>query len=181
MELKIKTKFVAIAVCAVLIGCGQQNDTKQGSVEPAKIAQAEPVKTHNYSLRDGFEYGYEQALSNDDINRGQVAQSIVMAKYAGTRDGKYQIYILNPAVPGSATVAECTNPCEFMKVMSFFQGKFVSVERLRVVPGILGWMILQDAINGDLEQYFGEKKGQKFSLWFDEKKGLVVTPVPEKL
>lgn len=179
--MKMKTISVTIAVCAALIGCGQQDGQKQGGAEPAKIAQAEPVKTHNYSLRDGFEYGYEQALSKDDINRGQAAQSLVMAKYAGTRDGKYQIYILNPAIPGSATVAECTNPCEFMKVMSFFQGKFVSVERLRVVPGILGWMILQDAINGDLEQYFGEKKGQKFNLWFDEKKGLIVTPVPEKL
>lgn len=176
----MKKISIAIAFCALFVGCSQSESPKQVNVEPANTIQAKPAKSHNYALRDGFEYGYEKALSADDINKGQGAPALIMAKYAGQRDGKYQIYIIDKIYNGGVTVAECSNPCEFMKIMSFYQGAFVTAERIRAAPGIIGWMILQDAINGELEPHIGEKKGRPVSFWFDEKKGLIVTPLTGK-
>lgn len=172
--------LISLAIAAMLAGCGQQEAPKQQAEEPAKVIPAKQVRTHNYALRDGYEYGYERIVSEDERSKGQAVNSLMMAKYAGQRDGKYQVYIKDSGQSNLYVVAECTNPCEFMKSMVFFQGRLVSSERMRVQPGIIGWMILEDAINGRLEQFIGEKNGRPVSFWFDEKKGLIVTPLPDK-
>lgn len=171
--------FIAAAFAVVLFGCEQQESPRAAANDPAKIAPPVPVKTHNYSLRDGYEYGYERALSNEDRNKGQATSALMMAKYAGQRDGKHQVYIKNTEVAGAVIVAECTNPCDFLKSMVFYQGNLVSSERMRVMPGLIGWMMLEDAINGELEQFVTEKNNRKATVWFDEKKGLIVTPLPD--
>lgn len=157
-----------VMLALVVVGCGEQAPPQQQPAEPAP-----PVKTHNYSLKDGYEYGYERKVSVDERNKGQAASSLMMARYAGQLDGKYQVFLKNAAAPGAYAVAECTNPCEFMKSMVFFQGRHMSTERLRVQPGVIGWMILEDAINGELEQFVGDDDGRKYTVWFDEKKGLL--------
>lgn len=171
----MKRMAFAIFLSCFLAACGQPEQPKPVSA-PAAVAPVAPVKTHNYSLRDGFEYGYERAVSPEQQQKGQLASALMMAKFAGQRDGKYQAYSKDADQIGSVVVLECSNPCEFMKVMVFVEGGHVSTQRLRVAPGIIGWMILEDAINGELEQYVAERDGRKFTVWFDEKKGLVTTP-----
>lgn len=34
-------------------------------------------------MKDGFEYGYEQAVSENDQKKGQAANELLMFKYAG--------------------------------------------------------------------------------------------------
>lgn len=148
---------------------------RQQAAEPAKVVPAAPVKTHNYSLKDGYEYGYEQAISQEERNKGVAANSLMMARFAGQKDGKYQVFTKSRGDSGAIVVAECSNPCEFMKVMSFYQGRHVSTERMRVEPNVIGWMMLEDAINGELQQFVGESEGRKMTVWFDEKKGLTRT------
>lgn len=168
---------ISLAMAILLAGCGQQDAPKQQTDVPAKVIPAKPAKTHNYSLKDGYEYGYEMAVSRDDQNKGQVATSLMMAKFAGQTDGKYQVFMKSPEDGNANIVAECTNPCEFMKVMVFYQGSHVSTERMRVAPGIIGWMILEDGINGQLQQFIGDRDGRKYTVWFDEKKGITRTAV----
>jgi len=176
--MKMLAFALAMVLASFLAGCGQQEPPKQAAA-PAAVVPAPPVKTHNYSLKDGYEYGYERAVSAVEQQRGQATSVLIMAKYAGQYEGKYQIYMKPPEQPGSVVVAECSNPCEFMKVMVFFQGEHVTTERMRTAPGIIGWMILEDAINGELEQYVAEKNGRKIVFRFDEKKGLITSPLAE--
>lgn len=175
----MKNLFIVVAFAVAISGCGKQETPVAEASAPAKIMPPAPVKKHHYSLRDGYEYGYERAISNEDRNKGQAASALTMAKYAGQQDGKYQVYIKNPEAPGAIVVAECTNPCEFLKSMVFYQGSLVSSERMRVAPGVIGWMMLEDAINGELEQFVTEKNNRKGTVWFDEKKGLIITPLVE--
>lgn len=172
----MKKALILLLTAGVLGGCGQPQEAPK-QAEPAKAIPAKPAKTHNYSLKDGYEYGYEQAVSLEDQNKGQAVNSLMMAKFAGQSDGKYQVFMKSPQDGNANIVAECTNPCEFMKVMVFYRGNHVSTERMRVAPGIIGWMILEDAINGELQQYVGEKDGRKYTAWFDENKGIQRIPL----
>lgn len=163
----MKKLFVMIASVAILSGCG---DSKTADVSP-------PSKTpdHHYAMKDGDEYGYQQGISENDLKSGQHAKSLLMIRYLGQRNGVYQTY-MNLNDVGSA-VMECTNPCQFLKTMTFVGNTFVSKDRIPVAPGILGQEIMEDAINGKLEQYVQEKNGKRFSLWFDEKSGVKRTEI----
>lgn len=170
-------KLIGVVLAGLmLVGCGKETQTTSFKPTAQAVAPA-LVRTHNYSLKDGYEYGYERALTVDEANKGQAASSLVMARFVGQRDGKYQVYVKNEDAPGYVEVAECTNPCEFMKNMVFNQGEHVSTERLRVAPRVMGWLMLEDAINGQLEQYHLKSDGRKYSVWFDEQKGQINTLV----
>ena len=43
-------------------------------------------------MKDGYEYGYEQAISQDAADSGQVATSLLMFKFVGEKDGNYQVF-----------------------------------------------------------------------------------------
>lgn len=169
-------KLMIVVAMLMLAGCEQESQTKTATSAAQAVAQA-PIKTHNYSLKEGYEYGYERAVSVEQANKGQVASSLMMAKFAGQRNGKYQVYATADESPGAVIVAECSNPCEFMKVMVFFRGEHINTQRMRVAPEIIGWMMLEDAINGKLDQYVAERNGKKMHIWFDEQKGIIATPI----
>ncbi|WP_426714979.1 hypothetical protein [Chromobacterium violaceum] len=59
-----------------------QSSPPPASDEPAQLQQSEKVG-HDYSMKDGFEYGYEQAVSENDQKKGQAANELLMFKYAG--------------------------------------------------------------------------------------------------
>ncbi|MDD4930484.1 MAG: hypothetical protein PHP85_14605 [Gallionella sp.] len=146
--------------------------------ETAAVVPQSKVKSHNYSLKDGVEYGYERAVSVEEANKGQAAASLLMAKFVGIQDGKYQVMAAVGSSPNTVVVVECTNPCEFIKNMVYYQGQMVSSQRIRVTPDLIAWLMLEDAINGHLEQYIKETNGKKFFLWFDETKGVIKTEIP---
>ena len=66
MKFKIPCRFVLIAFAVALAGCGD----KQVTALPAPQASPEivvPVKRdHNYEVKDGLEYGYTTAISEND-------------------------------------------------------------------------------------------------------------------
>lgn len=161
---------IAVFVGLALAGCGKESQIQ--AADTAHAVAPAPIKDHNYSLKDGFEYGYERDVTIEEANNGKAASSLLMTRFAGQHDGKYQVYMKADQVPGTIVVAECTNPCEFMKSMVFYQGEHQSTERIRVAPGIIGWMMLEDAINDKLEQFVLDNNGKKYNVWFDEKKGI---------
>lgn len=174
----MKKLMVVMLASGVLFGCGQGEAPRASTPEiKAEVIPPPVVKKHNYSMVDGYEYGYEKALSQNDINKGQVTAPLLMARYNGQRDGKYQVYTKPEDAPGTTLVLECTTPCEFMKTMIFYQGELLSTQRMRAAPGVIGWMMLEDAINGEMERYVGSRDGRPVHLWFDEKKGVSYIPV----
>lgn len=163
-----------LAITVVLAACG---DDARAPAQPAKAEVVSVKKSdHEYSLKDGYDYGYERAVSDEDAAKGKVASSLLMVRYAGARDGKFQAYIKD-----RATIAafECANPCEFLKTMTFYDGDLMRTERTRAVEGSVGWSVMSDAINGKLSPWIGTRNGKKFNIWFDEKKGVQYFPVSE--
>ena len=154
-----------ILISLALTGCNQGSP----AVTTEKEAEIAPqtVLDHYYSLKDGYDYGYEQGLSEEAIQQGQAATSLLMFKYAGQKNGIYQVYSKDSDV---STVIECSNPCDFMKIMVFAKGiGHIKTERMRATNGTIGWSVIADAINGKLEQFQGAKNDKKFTVWFDEK------------
>ena len=135
----------------------------------AKIVPEMPKIDHYYSMKDGYEYGYEQAISQDAADSGQVATSLLMFKFVGEKDGNYQVFSKNAG--DVITLLQCSNPCEYIKVMTFLGNEHLTTERVKAVEGSIGWSVLSDAINGKLEKYIANKNDKKFTIWFDEKVG----------
>jgi len=167
----MKTLIVLVAICCIgLVSCGPKDHT-----EPlADEATLAPAVGHLYALKDGLEYGYEQGISEEAAKRGQLASELLMVRYAGERDGKHQAWF---SAGASSAALECTNPCEFIKVINLFNGEPAGVERIRSVVGSIGWSVMTDAINGKLERYIESKKGQTVGYWVDDKIGLQTVPL----
>ena len=111
----------------------------------------------------GGEYGYEQQLSQNQIDAGQASASLVIVRYLGNkRRGVYQAEILN----GYFTVVlSCPSPCHFITMREYYRDLYgtpfqrnMSTQLIRkeVVPatnGMLATLIMQDAMNGQLRIY----------------------------
>lgn len=174
----MKAMVCAAVLVGLVAGC---SDSPKESAKPVAsapqtpepIIATPPARTHNYALRDGYEYGYERPPSQEEINKGQATTALSMVKYAGVSNGNHQAYMHDKA-SNAVVVVECAKPCEFMKVMIFARpnGPAISTDRMRASPGVLGAMIIEDAINGELEQFIGERDGRKYTVQFNEKSGL---------
>ena len=92
-----------------------------------------------------------------------------MFKFVGEKDGNYQVFSKNAG--DVITLLQCSNPCEYIKVMTFLGNEHLTTERVKAVGGSIGWSVLSDAINGKLEKYIANKNDKKFTIWFDEKVG----------
>ena len=174
----MKKLILAIAVMLALVGC-DDNSNKAPEKLAAEIAQEVPKADHYYSIKDGYEYGYEQAISQNSLNAGQIASALIMFKYAGEKNGVYQAF--SNEATGATTVLQCNNPCDFIKVMVFLDGEHIKTERVKAVAGSIGWTVMSDAINGKLEQYIRMNKqtNKKVNVWFAEQEGMEATPIKQ--
>ncbi len=143
---------------------------------PATGLESSSVPTpviHNYSLKDGYEYGYEAVLSENDKANGKVAADVLMFKYAGDRDNTVQVYQKSGDI---ATIIECVFPCEFLKIITYSTSLgYISTDRMRRTAGTIGAMVIADALNSELEQYVAERDGKKYNVWWDEQSGVSYT------
>lgn len=187
-----KSTLVYVLVAGLaLAGCGGEQQpvpTSQNSaapqapeaappaVEPESQPAAPPAVEHFYSLKDGTEYGYQHAISEEQEKQGQVAEKITMFQFAGEKDGKYQVFTKEKSV---YQVIECDKECKFIKLMTFASGQHVNTERIAGGNSSIASIVLQDAINGQLEQTVITSKadGSKSHIWFSEESGISYTPV----
>lgn len=119
-------------------------------IAAAGAAPEKVAPDHYYALRDGFEYGYEQALSEDDKNAGTQASPLMMTRFMDVTDGIYTVEIIKG--PASA-IFTCEYHCEFIKSKQFAYGQLVNSEILRNAKGSVVWAIMQDAQSGKLSPY----------------------------
>ena len=139
------------------------------------IAQSDDDKDHHYVLKDGFQYGYEPGTSIEDAAQGKLSNEILMFKYAGQREGKFQVFY--PYSKTHVTAMECDKPCEFIKIIDVDAYNGITTSHLRATEGSIGYGVMQDAISGKLNQFILEEKGKKLSVWFDTKSGMKTIPV----
>ena len=174
-------QYLSILALAALAACGQpsnetaapaqapateQNQTAEAQEAQAPVQEKPATKAHGYGIKDGNEYGYESAISEDDAKAGQVANKVMMMRYSGEKDGKYQVH----SKDGSATlVLECDKQCDYIKTMVFVDNQMMQKEMLKGGNGSIASIALADAINGQLEPYVEESKGKKYHIWYSEK------------
>lgn len=170
-----KTILIAALSAFYLSGCGngsqEQAEKKTVAVSEPVVKASEPAEVdHYYSMKDGFEYGYQKEVSDKDKDAGIATLPLLMVSYAGQRNGKYQVFM--HAGP-NYQVVQCENPCEFLKIMVFneYLKKPIDTQRMQAVDGILGVTMIKDAINGKLEVFAPVKDGKTYHVWFDEKTG----------
>jgi hypothetical protein len=161
----MKKLLYVVTLVVALGGCGSGNtpSQQQAAAAPAPSKPAPPPRY--FSLQDGLEYGYEQAVSSDAQNKGQVASNIMMFKFLGERDGTMQFYSRDGNYSG---VLQCERPCEFVKQMFFYNGQLQRKEHIRAVEGSIAWALTRDAMNGYLKKYSKERDGKLQEVWFDE-------------
>ena len=171
--------LIFIGVLA-LTGCDKGPKTEkpvtQTSSQASSAPSSEPEqfasKRHFYDFNEGLEYGYSAAISTNQQQAGLSANQVIMVKYAGERNGKYQIHLSQGNV---VTAIECSNPCEVMKIMSFIDADYmrdqVNVERFRFNLGTVGGMAITDALSGELRQYAVGIDGKRYQLWVEEDRG----------
>lgn len=165
-------KAMWVLIVLGLAGCGDESASGSANAEPVAEVVALKPAVHFYVMADGDEYGYELGVSQSDQDNGKMANSLMMFRYAGEHDGKHQAY----SKDGLAfTIVECSNPCEFMKVMRFAGTEFIKKDLVRATEGTIGWGVMEDAINGFLQVH--KTRDGKSHPWFDEKKGIHFIPL----
>lgn len=127
-------------------GAGPQSAAPAATPENIAAAPvAPPPPSHIWEYREGQEYGYAGALSEDDQKAGRAVAPVHMFRYIGEANG---VYTVADASDGMMTVASCSNPCQVVKI---FGGG--SMERVTFNPESLVGAALTDAFNGQMEIY----------------------------
>ncbi|WP_157654611.1 hypothetical protein [Burkholderia ubonensis] len=150
----------AAMLCLMIAAFGGCSDAKNDRTDiPATSPSADAarpeagVSSHQYVLRQDGAYGYEPALSEDDIRAGKAVKALVMMRYVGFRDGTHTLLIVDEDDPGVVGRVTCAVPCEFAKFQTVVDGKVTSTETLRMTPGSLVGSMFEDAIAGRLVPY----------------------------
>jgi hypothetical protein len=114
-----------------------------------------PPPIHEYAMVDNGTYGYEPALSEDDVRNGTATKPLIMMRYAGNEGGTYVIIILgHDASDASVTTRmSCQVPCEFAKSELMSGDSVIKTETLRVTSDSLMGAMLADAVSGQLIPY----------------------------
>ncbi|WP_134166399.1 lysozyme inhibitor LprI family protein [Paraburkholderia caballeronis] len=109
---------------------------------------------------DNGTYGYEPALSEDDIKKGTATKPLIMMRYAGNKNGTFVILILGQDANNSSVVTRvsCQVPCQFAKSETIVGDEVAKTETLRVTPDSIVGGMLQDAVSGQLIVY-GQNTG----------------------
>ena len=148
--------IIALLGIATVNNTLDENPTSEQSVaapiddKSTPIVPALEIPTHHWSYKEGGEYGYSGALSDDDRKAGLVSENIIMYRFLGEKDGVYSVAINSDGV---LLVASCTNPCEVAKIA--VGGRVVN--RFAFNPDSIVGNVLSDAFAGELEVYHSPK------------------------
>lgn len=176
----MKTTLIAGMVLCLLAGCSGEKQDKQPAANSATEAVPVPIaRAHNYDFQEGHEYGYTMAPTEDNARAGMAANQVTMIKYAGEKDGRYQLHVSQGSV---LTAIECSYPCEVAKIMIIMDMPGVppstmNIQRVRLNADAVAMLALEDAVKGRLTRYDRDKGGRKHSVWLDQQRGVVLTPV----
>jgi hypothetical protein len=136
--------LIVIMGAALLAGCGGSDGASNDATAAASTPATEPA--HNWTYREGDEYGYAAAVSEDQQKAGQGAGQVTMFRYLGQSGGVYTV--ASESDGGWLAYASCANPCQVIKLVG--PG---SIEHVVFNPNTIVGEALADAFNGQLEVY----------------------------
>jgi len=161
------------SICAavlILYGCEKNGGSRVPAASETAAAASEsasspfvavttpstpPPPRHNYAMVDSGSYGYEPALSEEDVRNGTATKPLIMMRYVGNKNGTFVIIILGQDANNSSitTRVSCEAPCEFAKSELMSGDAILKTETLRVTPDSIFGAMLTDAISGQLVPY----------------------------
>lgn len=148
-------KFAALAFAtlgAAAIGLGMLAAARERTSAAASPATAQstatPAVTHHWVMRQGRAFGYQSALSDNDVAAGLATKALVMVEYNGVVNGDYSFSSTNP-VTGNLVVMRCAEPCAFMRVMNYDHR---APETFPVTSGSVMAALVEDAREGYLSR-----------------------------
>lgn len=130
-----------------------QNTTELHPVPVAPVVPAPPPPSHNYVMEHNGTYGYEPALSEDDVRNGKAVEPLLMMRYVGFRNATYVLLLLNQDNVNLVTRVTCQAPCNFAQMQVMSGTEVLKTETIRVVPSTLIGAMLVDAMSGQLKPY----------------------------
>ncbi len=114
-----RTILIAAFGCLALAACSKgsasttNTTTSTNTTDTVTTAQAAPAPPeHRYTAKEGEDYGYVAAVSDDDRKAGQTAGDVIMYRYLGQSDGVYTLAMTDKP----DALIQCTNPCQMVKV-----------------------------------------------------------------
>ncbi len=100
-------------------------------------------------------YGYEPALSEEDVRNGTATKALIMMRYVGYKDEAHVILILGQDPNNVETVnrVSCEQSCDFAKSEVVVGDTVLKTETIRITPQSIVGAMLADAISGQLIPY----------------------------
>lgn len=132
---------------------------------------ADQYRKPSYAVKDGSEYGYARALTEQDKQGGVAGARLSMFRYFGRVGNKYQVAMRDGA---SSFLAEAEVPFQYAKVYQFVNDELVGTETLALQPDAILALVFKDAKFGNLDQYSGRRNGRNGHLIFDAQARRVV-------
>nr|WP_244130678.1 hypothetical protein [Burkholderia pyrrocinia] len=158
-----------LLAAAMVAGCNSKqsdNSTQSSATSPSAssdttapqqpqqpVVAAPPPPSHNYAMSQDGTYGYEPALSEDDVRAGKATKALVMMRYVGLRDGSYILLLVDEDNPNISNRITCEAPCNFAKSQTMAGDSILRTETVRVVPNSLIGAMIEDAMSGQLTPY----------------------------
>lgn len=158
---------LALEACGDRVGGAPKRAPAAAAAAPAQQVlpiSLPPKVAHEYVVRDGQEYGYEPAISENQRSSGQAAAEIRMFSYLGRKGDVYQVMLKDDNV---RSVVECEKPCDFGKIYTFVGDRFVRKDTVRLAPDAIASAAVRDAMRGELNPLRGEQRGKATSFWVD--------------
>lgn len=136
--------YLLLMLCVTSCDDKSSNPEQPTPIAPAtpSVAPSPSASPHNYDLREGSNYAYIAAISEDQRKAGKAAGDVLMFRYLGKANGLHTVALLNDA----GTVVDtsvCAEPCVIIKHQNG--------SRTAYNPNAVLGAVFEDAINGHLE------------------------------
>ena len=148
--------WLAFAASLTLVACQPAGNSTAADSNATSGEAANTPSAHHWLIRDGQEYGYSSALSENDQLAGRGASDVIMFRYLGVTNGIYKLASLQGT---DYFVTSCKNPCSVIK---YYANADVSAltKYITFNPDTVIGEALTDAFNGQLEVYGSTPPGQ---------------------
>jgi hypothetical protein len=131
-------------------------ETSSANATPAaEVASPQPPAPppHNYVVEQDGAYGYQPALSEDDVKAGTATKALIMMHYLGQQNGIFTVAIFQEGSEGLIERVSCSAPCNFAKVQDMVNGMILRTETVPVTDNSIIGAMLADATDGQLTPY----------------------------
>lgn len=120
------------------------------NVEVPALPPPPPPPSHNYVYEQDGSYGYQGALSEDDIKSGKATKPLIMMRYLGRANGTYAVFIPENDSGSLGTRVTCAAPCQFAKTQTMSNGMVLNTETIPVPQTSIIGAMMEDAMAGQV-------------------------------